>query len=200
MKEGTPSGTMPFTLHRFSTRSLPLNTSEKRRGYLVSYKKLHSEESLRRFRLADAKGTVRETRRWPQDLAEACHVVVKDEDRRIPGVARRLKQSYGFEHQPSAIIVKDLSVLKSLGLLVDSIPTIDDEAPRSEDDNEGVSYDDTSPRREWVASMSDKDGKVTGASVADGAMEIKILGRKSPMSDGNISGSAARALETSSAK
>jgi hypothetical protein len=117
----------------------------------------------------------------------------------FPGVARRLKQSYGFEHQPQ-LLVKDLSVLKSLGLLVDSIPTIDDEAPRSEDDNEGVSYDDTSPRREWVASMGDEDGKVTGASVADSAMEIKILGRKSPMSDGNIAGSAARALETSSAK
>jgi LUC7 N_terminus len=173
--------------------------SVKRRGYLVSCNKLHSDEALRQFRLADAKGAVREKRRWQQDLAEACRVVINDEDRRIQGVARRLKQSYGFEEQPSAIIVKDLSVLQSLGLLVDGIPTVDDEALRSDDDDEGASNDDASPRREGVESMGDKDGKVTGASVADGAMDIKILGRRSPTSDGKIAGSAARALETSSA-
>lgn len=84
----------------------------------------HSADALRQFKCArDARAT----RFWQQDLANSCRTIVDDEDRRIHGAARRLKESYGFPEPPAAIIVKDLGVLQELGLLVGGVEEKDEE-------------------------------------------------------------------------
>lgn len=147
--------------------------SVKRRGCLMSCNKVHSDEARREFEAADHNGCAPEKRRWQRDLADDCRTVVNDEDRRIQAAAHRLKAAYGFEEPASAIVVKDLSVLQSLGLLVNGVPS---SAVESESDAE---EDEKSPASDHVANTETKvsGGDVVGSGA--NSMEIRIIGGQS---------------------
>lgn len=83
--------------------------------------KIHSDETVDQFRKDDTAGLVREKVHWARDLASVCRAVVYDEDRRIQGIARRLKETYGFEEPPSAIMVRSIETLQALGLLIHGV-------------------------------------------------------------------------------
>lgn len=148
--------------------------SVKRRGYMMSCNKVHSDEARREFEEADRNGLAHEKRRWQQDLADECRVVVNDEDRRIQGAAHRLKQTYGFEEPASAVIVRDLSVLQSLGLLVNGVPASMG-AAASDDDEEG---DSPAPESTALTTAKEEGGDGTVVS-GDTSMEIRIIGGES---------------------
>jgi hypothetical protein len=95
--------------------------SDKRRGTEMLCERSHSEQVLRNFREDDERGRVRDKIIWERALASACRAIVLEEDRRIQGIAHRLKDMYGFTEPLNAIIVKDLGTLQSLGLLADGV-------------------------------------------------------------------------------
>lgn len=93
----------------------------KRRGMADSCNKLHSDDLVEKFREADRSQQVPMKRAWQQQLAASCRALVLDEDRRIQGIASRLKETYGFSEPARAIVVPDLATLQSLGILVNGV-------------------------------------------------------------------------------
>lgn len=147
--------------------------SVKRGGCMMSCDKVHSDEARREFEDADRNGRAPEKRRWQQDLADECRIVVNDEDRRIQAAAHRLKAAYGFEEPATAIIVKDLPVLQSLGLLVNGVPSATGES--ASDDEE----DEKSPGLEGIAVLNAKVEGGDAVGSGSTSMEIRIIGGES---------------------
>lgn len=118
--------------------------SIKRRGGLLVCTKVHSEEARSRFRDLLAQGRPpRDYVRWQHELIDNCRAIVSEEDRRISGAARRLKESYGFTEPPSAIIVQDLGVLQELGILLNGVLSADAQVRNvdEEEDADGLDQD-----------------------------------------------------------
>jgi RNA-binding protein Luc7-like 2 len=65
----------------------------KRRGDSGPCTNIHDDNLVKRFNDENAAGRVRDVLRWQASLAQICRTIVADEDRRIQGVARRLKVS-----------------------------------------------------------------------------------------------------------
>lgn len=148
--------------------------SIKRRGTSLVCAKVHSDEARRRVQDLVAQGRPpRDYVNWHRELIDNCRSVVGDEDRRIAGVARRLKESYGFSEPPSAIIVQNLRVLQELGILVSGVLSADAQV-RNVDDEEDISGPsvDIGPSDVAVEHSAEPEIGIKILGVASGDREI----------------------------
>jgi RNA-binding protein Luc7-like 2 len=143
----------------------PSTLTVRRRGDAGTCSSIHDNILVKRFEEDKAAGRVPDLLRWQTGLAQACRAIVADEDRRIQGVARRLRDTYGCEDDYRVLIVKGMDSLKALGLLDKNA------LPGNNDDDRG---DDGHPS----ADDDDKQEATTVSGVAandEDGFEIKIL-------------------------
>lgn len=111
----------PKVCKNFLLGLCPSTLAIKHRQCAEACDKVHNQDTVEQFRKDDAAGLVREKGQWARDLASVCRAIVYDEDRRIQGIARRLRETYGFTEPASAIMVRGIETLQALGMLLKDI-------------------------------------------------------------------------------